>query len=296
MKKLLVTGNCQARPLTSYFEKSGYFECLPPIILHLARDQDRDLHLQKLEEADVILAQKTADNFALNYLRSGHLKTSHDDVVIWPNIFYSGQQPFLRYMTHVTKGRLFGPLDALHDLRIYMRWRHDRGLSTAPMIVPNYTEKVSEMSLQSLVEREAGCDVIISDIIRDSRNSERLFFTFNHPTNLVLWRLARRIVDILGEPIDIPFDHTASEALGRYVVPSTWTKENAVFRGDQMHVDVDSGEVSRAAGPPRDYSNEELDVAFFNCYDRKKAFREIDHIRLTPNMPVDRQLIESIHE
>lgn len=69
-RKLLVIGNCQARPLSKMLESTGYFDCLEPIILHLAKSSQYKEHLAQIEAADIVLAQNTADNFAVTHLRS----------------------------------------------------------------------------------------------------------------------------------------------------------------------------------------------------------------------------------
>ena len=99
-------------------------ETLEPIILHLAKAEEQDPHLAQIETADVIFAQFAVDEFQPAHLSSSSLKQRYrDKVVIWPNIFYMGQQPYLRYFTKPGVGRLMGPMEALHDIRLYHSWK-----------------------------------------------------------------------------------------------------------------------------------------------------------------------------
>ncbi len=55
-----------------------------------------------------------------------------------------------------------------------------------------------EKSIRELCEREKECDVVISDFIEKNYKKKRLFFVPNHPTNVVIRELSRRILSFLG--------------------------------------------------------------------------------------------------
>ncbi|MGL6211359.1 MAG: hypothetical protein ACRC14_16165, partial [Paracoccaceae bacterium] len=62
MRKLLVIGNCQARPLNNILVAAAPdLEKTPTIILHLAKGEAPDLHKRALDQADLIVAQATID-------------------------------------------------------------------------------------------------------------------------------------------------------------------------------------------------------------------------------------------
>ena len=166
--KILVVGNCQARPLSNLLTEVAGCDILPPIILHLAHETDSDTHLPLLAEADVILAQQTADTFRVPYLRSEAIRARDKKVLVWPNVFWAVQQPFLRYFTHADYGRILGPLEAMHDLRIYGRWLASKGLlpDLESRLDAGFAAGVQAASLRSLQAREAGCDVSISDFLQ----------------------------------------------------------------------------------------------------------------------------------
>lgn len=293
MTKLLVVGNCQARPIGAILERSGLFELLPPITLHLATAEDAETDQAKIKEADVVLAQKTANDFHRVDLRSSVLREKHNKALVWPNVFYSGQQPYIRYFTHASEGRLLGPLEAMHDLRIFSRWLVSRGVVDEAILDESFANRVAESSLAQLKNREAGCDVTISEYLeREAKCSSLLFFTFNHPNNAVLWHLALKILDALGHRVDIPYDTSAPQALGRFVVPSTWSTEETIFQGDDIELDEETGKVTRLPGPPKKYTAEELETRFFDVYDKNTVYRDLAHIRLTPKLPEDQSLFE----
>lgn len=292
--KALVIGNCQARPLTQLIAQSAYAEMLEPIVLHLAKDADHDAHVARMGEADVIFAQQTADNFARPWLRSKNVRADHPAVFVWPNIFWSGQQPFLRYMTHMTGGRMLGPLEALHDLRIYHDWLVKEGAiadqSTAFDSV--YVDRVRERSLAELQRREASCDVTITDVLGAHVDDRRLFFTFNHPTAFVLAEVAKRLLKVAGY-YEAQVDEPANEPLGRYVVPSLWPEKPDNLQGDGYALEA-GGQVTRKPGAPVRYDEDSLVTAFHEVYAHNPMFRDLSGIRFTPATGMDANIFKSI--
>ena len=217
--KCVVVGNCQARALSILVSKlNADVTALGVVVVHLANESERQGHLDLFDDADLILSQKTSDSYPVQHVTSGFIRERYPEkTLVWPNSFYIGQTPYLRYVSHVDDGRVLSPLDAYHDLRIFKNWYEDR---VGPW--PHSEIDVGELrrlSLDSLSQREQGCDVTISDFIREFENSNRLFWTFNHPTNMLLVELSKRVLMRLSKPykasqIDGP------EYLARIVPPT----------------------------------------------------------------------------
>jgi hypothetical protein len=291
--KILVIGNCQARPIAALIGELTGAEMLSPIVSHLARSADEAEQEEAIKTADVVLAQQTADTFFYPWLRSANLRALAKPVVVWPNVFWTGQQPFLRYLTHRTYGRLFGPLEALHDLRLYCSWLTKRGIrgDVNGILNDQFVSDVRAQSLQELQARELTCDVIISNFLAERVDHERLFFTFNHPTALVLEEVVSRIMKTLSLSHS-PFNGQRKEPLGRYVVPSLWPDMPDTFQGDGFEL-FSNGRVERVVGPPVSYSVAELEAAFDVIYDHCPAFCDLKNLRLTPQMHQDKFLFEN---
>lgn len=282
--RLQIIGNCQARPLAAMLSSLPNVTCLEPIVLQLAQVEEREIHEKNISEADYIIAQMTHSSFRLPYLQEKHLREQYGSrVIVWPNIFFAGQQPFLKYLTHEEHGRLMGPMDAMHDLRLWKGWL-ETGLVDPDMIESQVfldNCAISHKSISALRGREENCDVIISDIIEYASLEETLFFTFNHPAQKLLRTLAERVAEKIGKSSNqLIFED--KEPLGRYVVPSTWSNKSSKFQGDSFEIG-DGGRAIRLPGAPVPYSLEELCQAYQSCYDTFDAFREKDRIRLTPD-------------
>lgn len=281
--KILVIGNCQARPLAQILTSDGTNTSLDPIILHLAKDTDAEYHLAAMDEADLILAQYTAPTFKPAHLATAQIRDRFaQKCLVWPNIFYAGQQPFLKYITHVGKGRINGPLDIYHDLRLLKEWYLDR-TGSYPLGDIATVEEVHTQSLASLATRERDCDVEISDLIEAYQNERRLFFTFNHPTHWLLESLAMRIAkrrELVFTHAERPF----KEPLDRIIPPSTLFdlgKDESIFQGLE-------NEPNQFAQPGRtrlrQFDEAQLRKTTFTYYDRQEdALRDHARIRMTPN-------------
>lgn len=276
--KILVIGNCQARPLSQLLCDGNLNTALKPIIVHLAKPDDvlRDRAL--MSEADIIVAQNTAKSFEPEHLRSNKVKEEYNDkTIIWPNVFYIGQTPYLRYVTHKTAGRLIGPLEAYHDLRFLSNWYSERlGISYPEIEID--VDEVSAKSLDELQRREAQCDIEISDIIENYGTLKRIFFTFNHPSRLILEALAKRIAEKAGIKRQ-EVSKTKWEPLGRIVPPSIFDNPPRADSQFMGLVTNDEGRIVRYT-----YSEESLCKAFFDLYDKSINYlADPASLRITPN-------------
>ncbi|MAU94932.1 WcbI family polysaccharide biosynthesis putative acetyltransferase [Marinibacterium profundimaris] len=274
--KLLVIGNCQARPLSRILCSGGSFEALAPIILHLSKDDQKAEHEAAMDEADVILTQLTAENFQVAHLVAARVRDRHPGkVLIWPNLFHAGQHPFLRYLTHPRYGRILGPLDAYHDLRLIAEWRAARGLGPAPAgDLAALAAEVHAEASATLSAREAACDVGVSDLIAAHHAERLLFYTFNHPVRWLLdqlaGRIADRLADRLGQPVPLKPLPPAFEPLNQFTPPLADVlgeldqAPQPPYRG--IEVELAPGHAIRP-GARTTYTPEALRARYFDCYD-----------------------------
>ncbi|MAC82264.1 MAG: hypothetical protein CML66_29915 [Rhodobacteraceae bacterium] len=292
--KLLVIGNCQARPLSRIMCNGGNFEPLEPIILHLAKSEQKAEHEAAMDQADLILTQLTSDHFQAPHLVASRVRDRHPGrVLIWPNLFYAGQQPFLRYLTHPEYGRVLGPLDSYHDLRMIADWRAERGLGGAPVSDPAVlAASVHANSLASLREREAGCDVVASDLIEAHHAERLLFYTFNHPVRWLLDQLAARLAGLLGDRLGIPVAlhplPATFEPLNQFTPPVTGLPDPPQPPYHGIEVELGPNGAIRP-GPRTTYTPEELRSRFFECYDHlgQVMTARVAALRTTPPAPFD---------
>ena len=259
-------------------EAVGY-TALDPIIVHLSKLEDEAAHRAAMQDADLILAQRTSDDFPIPHLRSQTVRDSYGDrVVIWPNLFFAGQQPYLRYLTHTQFGRIHSPLGDYHDLRHLRAWFENRqGVDFLKRITEaDYVTDYTNRSLADLHQREADCDVGIADLVTDYHAQQALFFTFNHPRIWLLGKLGERILDKIGQAAPIKTD-SMREPLNRIQPPNGLTDKE--LQGVTVTLEADEKIVM---GGLRAYKGEELQRIVFECYDHVAPHMTPDQLRLTP--------------
>jgi len=186
--------------------------------------------LHKLQNADLILTQPIADTYKASHLSTTHLRALYGEkVVAWPNVFYSGQCPDLLSATDSSGALIKGPLETYQLSGVMSAWRKGLSAEKAIHYLKNnlpHDEKLlltsMSTSLQALKQREAQTDIIISDFLVSEFTTQRIFFTFNHPTANVLIELAERILNY--SEINIEKRLIAQfweEPLGRLTYPVT---------------------------------------------------------------------------
>ena len=278
--KIVITGNCQARPIASILSRNSNIEIIETVIVHLETSDGHCRAIKAYNNADIILAQRTLDTFPVEHACSSWIKdTFNGKTFVYPNIFWIGQTPWLRYLTLGNQTRLQGPLAAYHDLQIFKAWGRDRGLS---LLESNDNEiEIRDKSTEDLEGREKDCDIIISDIIKKEWTKKRLFFTFNHPSLYLLGVAAKRLSNIFNIEITDK-GQGLSEPLAPIIAPSVLDTDNNSYKGVEV-LKEHSGNIT--PGKSILYTKRELVREFYEVYDfYHKQGLGLDRVRLTPNI------------
>ncbi len=291
--KLCVIGNCQARPLETILKAMcPSITCMGTIIVHLAKSGNAGTDIALMHEADIILAQSVQENYPVAHLRTATLRASFGSkVIVWPNLFFSGQCPGLVYVSKATGERVRGPLLDYQRQDIVESFRY--GESTEDCIDRTRSGEGhdylhwAEQSLADLEMREASIDIRIADIIATEWQRRRLFYSFNHPSSWLMIQLCQRILaflsmkpelvltpSITGEPLDIivpPVLPVEAAALG--------LKFETTEASRGVEVSATNGKLT--IGPRRIYSLEDLVSATYQSL--LMQTNAADLLRYTPN-------------
>lgn len=280
MGKLVIVGNCQARALAKIISSCTEETIHNIFIVHLETTDQSERFWQAIDASDYVLCQLTTDNYPCTHVRSSEIKKRcPGKTLVWPNLFHSGQQPLLRYITNLTDGRIMGPMDAYHNISVFNQWRVMRGLEG---IVPLPDQKaVEDHSTASLKQRELNCDIKISDFITKYISKRRLFFTFNHPASFLLTELASRCCNALGSDFNYSSLPTG-EPLGRISPPSPLIDdEDKGFTGNEL---VFGNQATITSGAQRTYNQDELLEEYYLSYDHQiTKISDLRQLRFTPN-------------
>lgn len=281
MTKVCFLGNCQAQHLEMMIRVANpdvSVERLKPVFEMTAAD--REPVYAAMEKADIVFAQRIAQEFGQSWLASAEVRAAFGGkTIVWPNVYFDGIFPGIQYI-YVTGGaKLVGPLGDYHFSPIARCFEKGESLEAAldafvgERLFEFFPDPIGE-SLQRLREREAEADLIISDYIEARCATERCFYTPNHPTNTTLGEMLRRMGERaqirldLGKAVNAPYRlDEVYVATSRAIVRKLGLPydHEPSYRGREV-LAVDGSKVS--LGEPKRYDPAELTAAFYDLYGR----------------------------
>lgn len=214
--KAIVIGNCQARPLlttlsmSSAFAERFEFEVYPAV--HVATPGDvKRLH-ESLADTSLLLAQFVSEGYRGRLgLGSATLRTKlgpFGTCVTWPSVFWAGYNPELFYLKDAVGASVNQQFDYHHQLVFsgYVAGHSVEQVAASFTSLERFSTAATdaEKGLKELTTRELNLDVKVSEFIAERYRSERLFWTFNHPSNSVIRHVATQVLRHLGMPQDVP--------------------------------------------------------------------------------------------
>jgi hypothetical protein len=204
--RLLVIGNCQQTPLWSILNGSGVDiqRAVKPI--HQITPAEAEGLRETASGVDgVIMQSNTAKKYKEMGLDTVSVKGVNRNVCVIPNIhcgiyhptfisasdFVSNNDsPLIALINKCGFGLHFDCLQlAAYDFGVN-GFCLTRLLSQDVSINSDFVDE----ALSMLSYRESGCDVTISDWISNNYKADYLFYTFNHPANVVILELCKRIL------------------------------------------------------------------------------------------------------
>lgn len=293
--KIVIVGNCQVRPLVTILgamcSEGTRFEYLVAHLSDSCSVSQDNLHLS---EADLIFTQPIDDAYKAEHLSTTKLKTNYGKkVVVWPNIFFSGQCPDLVTVTDQQGTVIKGPLETYQLSGVLSTWK--QGFSTDQAVkflrnnLPHDEHALAigiKNSLQALKQRELSTDINISDFLESEFIFHRLFFTFNHPTLTVMIELCQRLLRFCDLQIEKRvIAQFWEEPLGRLTYPMTapiaeFLKIKFDFTDACRGVNLEITDKNVKLGQSRLYSFEEFVSESFKAYDAQLSIDST--LRCTP--------------
>jgi hypothetical protein len=209
MPSAVIVGNCQAQLLEVIMMTHTDWKItrVPPVFT--LGKEDEDAIMGVMSSADIIFAQRITDDFPVEYVRSSRISSVFDNVISWPNLYFSGYFPDIEYCYIPNIGKLIGPLDDYHPNLVMNHYKTGKSVEDCvrayqpeqfEILYPNPIER----SLHELETREADTDTSISEYIRDTLGHRKMFFTVNHPINDLLFEMAERLMRAAGYNITLP--------------------------------------------------------------------------------------------
>jgi len=276
--RLAILGNCQAQMLEGMFSLYSpdlRVDRLPPNFQMKACDENAVC--ATLAGADIVFAQRVAPSYHLPWLTPEGLRAAlGSKVAIWPNLYFDGYTPGVHYIYLDDWGKLCSPLEDYHLHEVVDAYRAGADAGKAATILaagPATDEDSFNASLTELRSRETEVDVPISDYAAQMVATQRCFYTPNHPKNLMLAEMGRRLAAAAG----VAFDADAAAScfatrLDRIYIPAAPATVRryklrfdhvALYRGVEV-TDVCPGQV--ILGEPRCFDTQALVDQFYRIY------------------------------
>jgi hypothetical protein len=88
----------------------------PPTPLNYAvTPEDWESVFADFSKSDYIFTQRVSDDFGVEWARSSFLRRAFPGkVIVWPNIYFDGYYPDIKYLYHGSVGKVVGPLTDYH--------------------------------------------------------------------------------------------------------------------------------------------------------------------------------------
>ena len=238
---MVVVGNCQSYPLMLGLEPLLPEACIQfctPV--HLATSADVGRLQGWLADADLLICHRVQpgyrDGLGLDTPSLRRLLPASGRCLVLPNLHYEGCHPWIGY-SHDPDGRLAdleaeSPLGPYHDFLAMAAAEQD--LSAEELLQAPCSPALAELlrhthrhSLAELRQREQDCDLGLADWIEAEHQRLPLMHTINHPTQLALDQLLRRLVAQLDQALPPPAElFDTHEHLGELSLPiHPWVRQ-----------------------------------------------------------------------
>ena len=279
--KIALIGNCQAKPLAVLLKKlNPKIKITKVAIVHLLSSEQEHLYEKSFAEADLIIAQQVADNYPCEFVRDNQLKEKYGDKIFSIiNLYYTGYTPDLMYIRMSDRRTLRGPLGDYHNKTIFNAWKNGCTLTEcckqylSVEFNKDMYNGLSDASLAELKKREDLSSISIVDFLKENLHHSRMFYTFNHPSNILLEKMSREIISKMEISGDNKYGNLP-EFLDQFIPPVNCFSMSELgikfknvpeFKGVQFSY----GENDRiVTGKQKYYCLDEVIRCFYDIYDR----------------------------
>lgn len=203
--KICVVGNCQSKQIKYIIKESGNtIDIVETPENYLATESDRQIFDAAYKTADVVFIQRSTYP---EFCTPGYARQFCRNTISWPVIYFDGYFPDIGYF-RVKNNFIQSILGGYHSKfirRLYLAGAtpEDAHVAYTGKQFANEYAGSFEKSIDNLRAREGECDVIISDYVSEKCRERQLFYTINHPDNITIITLIRRLFNCIGENVAI---------------------------------------------------------------------------------------------
>lgn len=284
--KIVFIGNCQAQALSQITHFLGLdveLEFVPLVfdIENFNTQQVKD----KIYSCDFVFSQRVSEDYQVDFVRPSAIRASFGErALIWPNVYFDGYFPGVRYIYAPNGNKVTGPLTDYHFVQIQKMWAQGASPEEAlerligPLPFEGLPADPVADSLFHLRHREQYADIQISDHIEKNYAHEKLFYSMNHPTDKLLLELLSKMFVKAGINTPVPefherlfygYQYSLNEIdlpILPYISNRYGTPLSSTDRVNGRKIVLDNGRYV-ASNEKCSYSGVELVEAFYRVYD-----------------------------
>lgn len=238
--RCLCIGICQLGAMVEILKKSKVFTTIYNEIkfypvYEISVEKMQNILDNEVPNFDLILSQPVSNNYkntniySTKTLRELALKHGKKHYVI-ANCYFTGYDPIPFQITNekgeiiFLEGASYIPSLCLNNLLLHdvkgacVSWCNPNAY-TKDELDRNLTLTLTELKMREdkIFDNNYGIDIRISDYVEHNFRNKHLFHTYNHPTNILIIELVKRLFERLALPYDnVILDH---ELLGDYSIP-----------------------------------------------------------------------------
>jgi len=275
-----VLGNCQTTAIADGLLKSEEFfkeyELLriPPVHT-ISHDKQKD-YFNRLRDIDLILTQPITDHNRFPFLNNDIVKSStKKNIITFPSAYYSGYFP-----TYESVDFLKGSMHNVHDYLVMKAFLENKSSDETLYLKDNlgplsdtfiFNQHINSIASLHRRELNSKSDIFLSSFIIENFRTNKLFHTFNHPTEITLNHLINEILSKIGIKKSTFTCHNKPESLGHIRIPiNKRIKEILGLSFAEDSINVDDEDISTR-------KHIEEDFKLYSTVDRNDLSVLIDH-------------------
>ncbi|SDZ78773.1 WcbI family polysaccharide biosynthesis putative acetyltransferase [Microbulbifer marinus] len=229
MQKVLILANCQGPALAKILEKvvdrqgNRLFEVLNLKPVYELTHEQQPLLEELCGQCDILLYQPHIKHRFTPEWRTSDFwvsTTSATHAISFPSLYFAGYNPELTYLRNKKNQHLNAGFVDYHDKRVvklFLEGRSDNEIKHSFHRLQPVREDVEAVLNDTLAElrrreQEQELDIAVADFVERNFTKERLFYTYNHPANAVLYEVVRQLLRKLGCG-DVPVPKVEQELL-----------------------------------------------------------------------------------
>ena len=205
-KRCLIYGNCQVHSLAAALSSNPLFAStykLSPIkTVHTLNREETSILLKYVKKTDLLIYQPVKRGYrAIPELSTNFLKAQmkpNAKAVAVPSMYFPVYSPEVFYLRGSAGEICPGPFGDYHNLFIYFAYVTGKTINKTLSIMTDgdllnseFSENNLNQAIKEMKRREQEHQlVVISDFIRQKYKEHRLFYTMNHPSKLIIHRVA----------------------------------------------------------------------------------------------------------